>query len=291
MARGLGHAAGALPGRSRRQGGAAHPPHRAGGRGAARRPPGRSSSWCPITPSGVDNIDVAACTRRGVMVTNTPDVLTESTADMAWALLMAAARRVAEGDRVLRAGGSWRWGPEFMLGQDVFGKTLGIIGFGRIGRAVARRAVGFGMKVLFHHPSVAAGTIDAGAESATLDDLLARSDFVSLHVPLDARDPSHDLRRAARPDETDGGARQHGPRPGARRGGAGRGARRRASSSPPASMSTSTSPKSSPACSLTNASCWLPISGAPRSRPAPPWACWRRTTSSPPCGASARRRS
>lgn len=133
---------------------------------------------------GVDNIDVAACTRHGVMVTNTPDVLTESTADMAWALLLAAARRLAEGDRVLRAGGSWRWGPEFMLGQDVSGKTLGIIGFGRIGRAVARRSVGFGMKVLFYHPSVAAGTTDAGAESATLDDLLARSDFVSLHVPL-----------------------------------------------------------------------------------------------------------
>jgi len=133
---------------------------------------------------GVDNVDVGACTRRGVIVTNTPDVLTESTADMAWALLMAAARRLAEGDRVIRAGGSWRWGPEFMLGQDVFGKTLGIVGFGRIGRAVARRAVGFGMQVLFHHPSVPAGAVDAGAESATLDDLLARSDFVSLHVPL-----------------------------------------------------------------------------------------------------------
>jgi glyoxylate reductase len=133
---------------------------------------------------GVDNIDITACTRRGVMVTNTPDVLTESTADMAWALLMAAARRVAEGDRLLRASRTWSWGPEVMLGQDVFGKTLGIIGFGRIGRAVGRRAVGFGMKVLFHHPSVEAGTVDSAAQSATLHDLLARSDFVSLHVPL-----------------------------------------------------------------------------------------------------------
>jgi glyoxylate reductase len=133
---------------------------------------------------GVDNVDVAACTRRGVMVTNTPDVLTEATADMAWALLLAAARRVAEGDRLLRAGRPFTWGPEFMLSRDVSGKTLGIIGFGRIGRAVARRSVGFGMKVLFHHPAVAAGTLDDGAQSATLDDLLTRSDFVSLHVPL-----------------------------------------------------------------------------------------------------------
>jgi glyoxylate reductase len=133
---------------------------------------------------GVDNIDVAACTRRGVMVTNTPDVLTESTADMAWALLMAAARRVAEGDRLLRSRRPWIWGPEVMLGQDVFGRTLGVVGFGRIGRAVARRAAGFGMRVLFHTSSVALGVDIDGAESVSLDDLLATSDFVSLHVNL-----------------------------------------------------------------------------------------------------------
>ena len=94
---------------------------------------------------GFDNIDVAACARRGIAVGNTPGVLTETTADLAWALLMAAARRVAEGDRYVRAG-KWRtWGPLLLLGPDVHGATIGIVGFGRIGQAVARRAQGFGM--------------------------------------------------------------------------------------------------------------------------------------------------
>ncbi len=133
---------------------------------------------------GVDNIDLVACTRRGVLVTNTPDVLTEATADMAWALMMAAARRVAEGDRLLRSGRRWAWGPEVMLGRDVSSRTLGIIGFGRIGRAVARRASGFGMRVLFHSRSAPSGQLLEGAEAASLDDVLSASDFVSLHVPL-----------------------------------------------------------------------------------------------------------
>jgi len=136
---------------------------------------------------GVDNVDVDACTARSVMVTNTPDVLPEATADMAWALLMAAARRVAEGDRLLRSGQPWAWGPETMLGRDVYGRTLGIIGFGRIGRAVARRATGFGMRVVYvaHSPSTpASGRGADGAESMTLDELLAVADFVSLHVNL-----------------------------------------------------------------------------------------------------------
>ena len=148
---------------------------------------------------GVDNVDLAACSRRAVMVANTPDVLTEATADMAWALVMAAARRVAEGDRVLRAGSAWVWGPEMMLGREVYGKTLGIVGFGRIGRAVARRAGGFGMRVLAAERSGgaagaggaagtggAAGAGGAGGEVEwlPLDDLLAASDFVSLHVNL-----------------------------------------------------------------------------------------------------------
>src|SRR5918992_288703 len=98
---------------------------------------------------GYDNLDLDACTARGVLATNTPDVVTEATADLTWALLLAAARRVAEGDRFLRARRPWIWGPEFFLGLEVHGKTLGVIGLGRIGRAVARRAAGFRMPVLY----------------------------------------------------------------------------------------------------------------------------------------------
>jgi glyoxylate reductase len=132
---------------------------------------------------GFDNIDVAACTGRSVMVSNTPDVLTETTADMAFALMMAAARRVAEGDRFLRERRPWIWGPEMMLGCDIYGKTLGIIGFGRIGRAVARRAAGFGMTVLYHDPLVVAGETDLGRPTE-LDEMLTIADFVSVHVNL-----------------------------------------------------------------------------------------------------------
>jgi len=134
---------------------------------------------------GYDNVDVEAATRRGVVVTNTPDVLTETTADLAWALLLAAARRVAEGDRFTRAG-RWRsWGLQLMLGQDVHGRTLGVVGLGRIGRAVARRAVGFGMRVLY---TSRRRHLDAerelGVQWRELDDLLAEADFVTLHTPL-----------------------------------------------------------------------------------------------------------
>ena len=137
---------------------------------------------------GFDNIDVAACARRGVAVGNTPGVLTETTADLAWALLMAAARRLPEGDRYVRAG-QWRtWGPLLLLGPDVHGATIGIVGFGRIGQAVARRARGFGMDILYHDvaqlPDEVTGPL--GATYVPLDELLARSDFVSLHVNLTA---------------------------------------------------------------------------------------------------------
>jgi glyoxylate reductase len=135
---------------------------------------------------GYDNVDVDACNQRGVVATNTPDVVTEATADMAWALLLAAARRVAEGDRFLRTRPTWAWGPLMMLGFEVHHKVLGIVGCGRIGRAVARRAAGFGMRVLY----TSARRLPAGEEAGLgvawrdLDDLLAESDFVSIHTSL-----------------------------------------------------------------------------------------------------------
>lgn len=135
---------------------------------------------------GFDNIDLEACTGHGVLASNTPDVLTETTADTAWALMMAAARRVPEGDRLLRSGKPWIWGPMMMLGQDLHGKTLGIVGFGRIGRSVARRGHGFGMRVIYHdayRPSEQ-DERELGAEYRELDELLAEADFVSLHTNL-----------------------------------------------------------------------------------------------------------
>jgi len=135
---------------------------------------------------GFDNIDVPALTKRGVMATNTPEVLTETTADTAWALLMAAARRVPEGDRFLRSGTKWIWGPEMMLGQDVHGKTIGVVGFGRIGQAVARRAGGFGMHVVYYDLYRPPEDVERElrAEFRELDDLLAGADLISIHVAL-----------------------------------------------------------------------------------------------------------
>ena len=133
---------------------------------------------------GFNNIDVAAARRRGVIVTNTPDVLTETTADFAWALLMAAARRVVEADQFARSGQWTRWQWDLLWGNDVHGKTLGIIGFGRIGRAVARRALGFGMRVLYHDTVRADATAERELKAAYAepDALLRDSDFVSLHT-------------------------------------------------------------------------------------------------------------
>ena len=135
---------------------------------------------------GFNNIDVAAARRRGVVVTNTPDVLTETTADFAWALLMGAARRVVEADRFARSGQWTRWQWDLLWGQDVWGKTLGVIGFGRIGRAVARRALGFGMRILYHDAvrADAAAERDLQATYAERDDLLRQADFVTLHALL-----------------------------------------------------------------------------------------------------------
>jgi glyoxylate reductase len=135
---------------------------------------------------GFDNIDVEECTSRGVLATNTPEVLTETTADTAWALMMSAARRVPEGDRFLRSRTPWIWGPEMMLGQDVHGKVLGIVGFGRIGQAVARRGKGFGMSVLYYDVFRPSSDVEEVLNAAyrDLDELLAESDFISIHVAL-----------------------------------------------------------------------------------------------------------
>ena len=134
---------------------------------------------------GVDNIDLAACTARGIPVGHTPDVLTETTADTAFALLLAAARRVVEGVDHVRAGRWGPWDPALFLGADVHGATLGIVGLGRIGKAVARRARGFGMKILYHgRTRNVSAERDLGVSFAFLPDLLAEADHVVLQVPL-----------------------------------------------------------------------------------------------------------
>ena len=134
---------------------------------------------------GFNNIDFKYATTKGIIVTNTPGVLSETTADLAFALLISTARRIPEGDAFMREGKFRGWAPELMLGTDVHGKTLGIIGLGRIGMLVAKRALGFDMEVLYHGEN---RKLDAerelGVRYAELDELLQKSDFISLHVPL-----------------------------------------------------------------------------------------------------------
>ena len=132
---------------------------------------------------GYNNIDVAHARSRGILVTNTPDVLTDATADLTWALILAVTRRVSEGERLVRRG-EWKgWALDFMLGPELRGKQLGIVGFGRIGRAVASRAAAFGMRVVYAGRRQAQGAAP-GDVSVSLDELLTTSDIVSLHVPL-----------------------------------------------------------------------------------------------------------
>jgi glyoxylate reductase len=135
---------------------------------------------------GYDNIDVDAATEAGIMISNTPGVLTETTADFAWALLMSVARRIPEAQGFLRAGRFHGWGIMMMLGEDVTGKTLGLAGFGRIGQGVAKRARGFDMRVLFYDPmpGLEDAAAELGAERVDLETLLRESDFLSVHTPL-----------------------------------------------------------------------------------------------------------
>jgi glyoxylate reductase len=135
---------------------------------------------------GYDNIDVPACTERKVAVTNTPGVLDETTADFTWTLLMAVARRLIEADRLARSGAWRQWNLDQLCGTDIWGKTLGIIGFGRIGRAVARRAAGFRMRVIYNSTKRAPAEIEgeSNAEFMERDRVLEQADFLSLHVPL-----------------------------------------------------------------------------------------------------------
>lgn len=135
---------------------------------------------------GYDNVDVAAAGRRGVVVTNTPRVLDDATADLTIALILAATRRIAEGDRLVRSGRDWNWGMGFMLGSSLQGRLLGIVGLGGIGKWVAQRARAFGMEIAYHQRNPAPAEVEAalGARRLPLDELLAAADVVSLHCPL-----------------------------------------------------------------------------------------------------------
>ena len=158
---------------------------------------------------GFDNIDVPEATRRGIPVGNTPEVLTETTADATWALMLAAARRIVESNRAVHSG-NWRtWHPLHYLGQDIYGATLGIIGLGRIGLAVARRASGFGMRVLYNDVYRREDMeAEMGVEFVDMDTLLAESDYVSLHMNLTPENHQLHERRSVRQDEVDRHYRQ-----------------------------------------------------------------------------------
>jgi len=139
---------------------------------------------------GYDNIDIEAATERGILVTNTPEVLTGAVAEMTWCLLLCVARRAVEADSFVRAGRYKASGPRFFLGKEIGGKTLGIIGAGRIGTAVAKKSIGFNLEILYYDPVKNEKLEKMGAKKVELDYLLRHSDFVSLHVPL-SRETTH----------------------------------------------------------------------------------------------------
>ncbi|MFH1550832.1 MAG: D-glycerate dehydrogenase [Planctomycetota bacterium] len=146
---------------------------------------GERLAVCANYAVGYNNIDIAAATGRGIFVTNTPGVLTQATADLTWALLLAITRRIVEGDRYMREGKFSGWGPKLLLGGDISGKTLGIIGAGRIGQAVGKRAAGFGMRMIYCGPCERPEfEAEAGAKRVEMKELLRKSDYVTLHVPL-----------------------------------------------------------------------------------------------------------
>jgi len=147
---------------------------------------------------GYDNVDLGACTQRGIPVSNTPGVLTETTADLAFALILAAARRVGEAERFVRAGNWHSWSPTLLMGSDVYGKTLGILGMGRIGKAVARRACGFGMPIIYHNRTrlTTEEELKLNAQYVGFETLLGQSDILSLHCPL-TPDTRHIMNGAA----------------------------------------------------------------------------------------------
>jgi len=133
---------------------------------------------------GFDNIDIPAATARGIPIGNTPDVLTNATADFSFALMMSTGRRVLKGDRYVRDGKWKTWGPMLLLGNEIFGATLGLVGFGRIGKAMAKRAAGFNMRVIYYDPSEQEQETDLNATPVDFETLLRESDFISLHTPL-----------------------------------------------------------------------------------------------------------
>jgi glyoxylate reductase len=147
---------------------------------------------------GYNNINLEAATKRSILVSNTPDVLTDATADATFALILSVARRVVEGDKSTRAGEFKFWAPFHFLGREVSGQTLGIIGMGRIGKAVARRAYGFGMSIIYHddHPLESSEEKSLGVKFVSIDSLLSSADFISLHVPL-TDDTRHLITRQA----------------------------------------------------------------------------------------------
>jgi lactate dehydrogenase-like 2-hydroxyacid dehydrogenase len=231
---------------------------------------------------GYDNVDLAACERRSVIVSNTPDVLTEATADLAMALILMATRRLGEAERLIRRGDAWAWSMSFLLGSGLQGKTLGIVGLGKIGQATAHRARAFGMNVIYAGRRRAGEQVEAAldAHHVVLDEVLATADVVSLHCPLTAEtrhliDASALAKmKPAASSSTRRVGRLSTSRPSSTRYDTVR-------SREPASTSTNTSRSFIRSFSSSRTSSCFPISARLPSRLAPRWPPWPHGTSSP----------